>query len=39
MIMDFYKLISKSYGELYGEEQSIKHYIIKSNLSTRKSKN
>ena len=33
--MDFYKLMSKSYNELYGEEQKIKHKIIKENLSIK----
>ena len=33
--MDFYKLISKGYDELYGEEQKIKHDIIKANLNIR----
>ena len=33
--MDFYKLISKGYDELYGEEQKVKHDIIKANLNIR----
>ena len=33
--MDFYKLISKGYDELYGEEQRIKHDIIKANLGIK----
>ena len=33
--MDFYKLISKGYDELYGEEQKIKHDIIKVNLNIK----
>jgi|SRR3989338_7487457 len=33
--MDFYKLISKGYDELYGEEQKIKHGIIKANLNIK----
>src|SRR3989338_936324 len=33
--MDFYKLISKGYVELYGEEQKIKHDIIKVNLNIK----
>ena len=33
--MDFYKLISKRYDELYGEEQKVKHDIIKANLNIR----
>ena len=33
--MDFYKLISKGYNELYGEEQKIKHDIIKANLNIK----
>lgn len=35
--MDFYKLISKSYDELYGEEQKLKLGIIKENLNIRNS--
>ena len=31
--MDFYKLISSGYNELYGEEQEIKFNIIKENLN------
>jgi len=34
--MDFYKLISKGYDELYGEEQEIKLGIIKGNLKIKK---
>lgn len=33
--MNFYKLISKGYNELYGEEQEIKHRIIKDNLEIK----
>jgi len=33
--MSFYKLISKGYNELYGEEQSLKHNIIKENLDIK----
>ena|SRR3989338_2609221 len=33
--MDFYKLISKGYDELYGEEQKMKHDIIKANLNIK----
>ena len=33
--MNFYKLLSPSYNELYGEEQKIKHDIIKANLNIR----
>ena len=33
--MDFYNLISKGYDELYGEEQKVKHDIIKANLNIR----
>ena len=33
--MNFYKLISKGYDELYGEEQKIKHRIIKENLEIK----
>ncbi|MFH0868184.1 MAG: class I SAM-dependent methyltransferase [Candidatus Woesearchaeota archaeon] len=33
--MDFYKLIAKGYTELYGEEQEIKHNIIKEALNIR----
>lgn len=33
--MDFYKLISKSYDGLYGEEQRIKLNIIKENLDIK----
>jgi len=33
--MDFYKLISKGYDELYGEEQKVKHDIIQANLSIK----
>jgi ubiquinone/menaquinone biosynthesis C-methylase UbiE len=33
--MDFYKLIAKGYDELYGEEQKIKHRIIKENLGIK----
>ena len=33
--MNFYKLISKRYDELYGEEQEIKHRIIKDNLEIK----
>ncbi|MFC2016736.1 class I SAM-dependent methyltransferase, partial [Chloroflexota bacterium] len=35
MSMDFYKLIAKGYNELYGEEQRIKHNIIKENLDIK----
>jgi len=34
--MNFYKLISKGYDELYGEEQKIKLSIIKENLKIKK---
>ncbi len=34
--MDFYKLISKGYDELYGEEQRVKHDIIKANLNIKR---
>ena|SRR3989338_3405033 len=33
--MDFYKLISKGYDELYGEEQKAKHDIIKAALNIK----
>ena len=33
--MDFYKFIAKGYDELYGEEQEIKHRIIKENLEIK----
>src|SRR3989338_3843018 len=33
--MDFYKLISKGYDGLYGEEQKVKHDIIKANLNIK----
>ncbi|MEK6868763.1 MAG: methyltransferase domain-containing protein [Nanoarchaeota archaeon] len=33
--MDFYKLISKGYDELYGEEQKVKHDIIKASLNIK----
>ena len=33
--MDFYKLTAKGYNELYGEEQKIKHKIIKENLNIK----
>lgn len=33
--MDFYKLVSKGYDELYGEEQKAKHGIIKANLNIK----
>ncbi len=33
--MDFYKLISKGYDELYWEEQKVKHDIIKANLNIK----
>jgi len=35
--MTYYNLISKGYDELYGEEQSIKHKIIKENLDIKNS--
>jgi ubiquinone/menaquinone biosynthesis C-methylase UbiE len=37
LLMEFYKLISKGYKELYGEEQKIKHNTVKSNLSIKNS--
>ena len=33
--MDFYRLISKGYNELYGEEQKVKLNIIKENLDIK----
>jgi ubiquinone/menaquinone biosynthesis C-methylase UbiE len=33
--MDFYKLTAEGYNELYGEEQKIKHKIIKENLNIK----
>ena len=33
--MDFYKLTAKGYNKLYGEEQKIKHKIIKENLDIK----
>lgn len=33
--MDFYKLIAKGYDKLYGEEQEIKHRIIKENINIK----
>jgi len=33
--MDFYRLIAKSYEKLYGEEQEIKHRIIKENINIK----
>lgn len=33
--MNFYNSISKGYAELYGEEQEIKHKIIKDNLDIK----
>ena len=35
--MNFYKLIAKGYDELYGQEQEIKHRIIKENLEIKNS--
>ena len=35
--MDFYRLIAKNYDELYGEEQKIKHSLIKENLNIKNS--
>ncbi len=34
--MDFYSATAKGYDELYGEEQKIKHRIIKENLGIKK---
>ena len=33
--MNFYKLTAKGYNDLYGEEQEIKHRIIKENLEIK----
>jgi ubiquinone/menaquinone biosynthesis C-methylase UbiE len=35
--MSFYNLIAKGYNELYGQEQQIKHKLIKDNLDIKAS--